>query len=221
MVKFELNPPYLQIALDVPDWDVQKKVLEALPQSEKIIIEAGTPLIKRYGIDIVKKLKKYFPNNMILADLKTLDVGAIEVNFTNEAGAHAAVVSGLANKLSIDKFLAECKKLGVIGVMDMMELQEPLVKIKKLEEKPDVLIFHRGIDTESGETNPKEKWKLIPKIKQYYKPEHDVLLSVAGGVNPETGKEALEMGADILIVGRYITGSEDVKAATQKMLDIL
>ncbi len=221
MEKKQLNPPYVQVALDVPDWEVQKKVLSALPKSDKLILEAGTPLIKRYGIEIVSKIKEFFPNNIVLADLKTLDVGAIEVNFTHDAGAHAAVVSGLANKLSIDKFLAECDKLGVIGVMDMMELSDPMDKIKSLEQKPDILIFHRGIDTESGETNPKKKWKLIPQIKDYFSPEHNALLSVAGGVNPKSGKEALEMGADILIVGRFITGAENVEKAANEMLNIL
>src|SRR6056297_1850795 len=90
MEKKQLNPPYVQVALDVPDWEVQKNVLSNLPKSDKLILEAGTPLIKRYGIDIVSKIKEYFPNNLVLADLKTLDVGAIEVNFTHNAGAHAA-----------------------------------------------------------------------------------------------------------------------------------
>jgi bifunctional enzyme Fae/Hps len=216
-----LNPPYVQVALDIPDWKVQQEVLEALPKDERLIIEAGTPLVKRYGIDIVDKIKKYFPDNIILADLKTLDVGEIEVDFTYEAGADAAVCSGLANSLSDDKFIHACNEKGIISVMDLMEVYDPIEKLKEMEEKPDVIIFHRAIDAESAQQNPEEKWKLIPKIKKFYKPDHDVAIAVAGGINPKSGKEALEMGADILIVGRYITGATNVTKAAKEMLAIL
>ncbi|HIH78092.1 MAG TPA: bifunctional 5,6,7,8-tetrahydromethanopterin hydro-lyase/3-hexulose-6-phosphate synthase, partial [Halobacteria archaeon] len=44
------NPPYLQVALDLTDLSRVQEVIEQLPDSDHIIIELGTPLIKRYGI---------------------------------------------------------------------------------------------------------------------------------------------------------------------------
>ena len=221
MPNYTFQPPYLQVALDIPDWDVQLNVLKNLPQNERLIIEAGTPLIKRYGIDIVKKIREFFPNNIILADLKTLDVGEIEVKFTHVAGADAAVCAGLANPASIDKFLKACKECGILGVMDLMEVANPLEKLKKLTEKPDIIIFHRAIDAEGVQSDPQSRWKMIPAIKEYYAPNHKVALSVAGGIKPDTGKEAVQEGADILIIGRYITGAENIGQATEKMLEVL
>jgi len=40
------NPPYLQVAFDMPDIDAVKNILKQIPQSDHLIIEAGTPLIR-------------------------------------------------------------------------------------------------------------------------------------------------------------------------------
>jgi bifunctional enzyme Fae/Hps len=47
-----------------------------------------------------------------------------------------------------------------------------------------------------------------------------LLIAVAGGIVPETAKEALELGADILIVGRYVTQSRDIERAVRDFLEL-
>jgi len=37
---------------------------------------------------------------------------------------------------------------------------------------------------------------------------------------PETAKEALERGADIIIVGRYVTQSKDTERAVREFLEV-
>ncbi|MFW9896952.1 MAG: hypothetical protein ACFFD7_14190, partial [Candidatus Thorarchaeota archaeon] len=44
---------------------------------------------------------------------------------------------------------------------------------------------------------------------------------VAGGIEPATATYALEQGADILIVGRFIASSKDVEFAMRRMLGVL
>jgi bifunctional enzyme Fae/Hps len=46
------------------------------------------------------------------------------------------------------------------------------------------------------------------------------LVAVAGGIVPETAKEALEKGADIIIVGRYVTQSKDIERAVRDFLEL-
>lgn len=217
----DLHGRYIQVALDLPDWTEQERVLSQIPDDRRIILEAGTPFIKRFGIDVVKKIKNFFPENLILADLKTLDVGSIEVNFSADAGAHLAVCSGLANASSIDKFMATARERHILGVMDLMEVVHPIEKFKQLTVYPDVVIFHRAIDAEDVQSNPEERWRMITEIKKFFGEAHPVKVAVAGGISPETGKMALDMGADILIVGRYITAADNITKATKEMLDIL
>ncbi len=144
------NPPYLQIALDVPDIEKAKDILQRLPASDRIIIEAGTPLVKKYGTGVVHELRAYAKDSFIIADMKTLDVGQVEVDVAFEETADAAVASGLASKETVDKFIYEAKRLGVYSIVDMMEVSNPLPVLESYKQLPDVVIIHRGIDAEKG-----------------------------------------------------------------------
>ena len=109
------------------------------------------------------------PNAFIIADLKTLDVGKLEVDFAFNATADAVVCSGLANDVSIEKFLKEARRVGICGVIDLMEVSDPVGRLSKLKVIPDMVILHKGIDTEATKMDPKLRWAPIPKIKELYK----------------------------------------------------
>ena len=44
-------------------------------------------------------------------------------------------------------------------------------------------------------------------------------IAVAGGIKPNNVEEAIEKGANIIIAGRYIIGSRDVRRAAQDFLE--
>lgn len=227
------RPPYIQVALDHPSIEHHMKVVKDLPKSDRIILEIGTPFLKKYGMEAIKKIRELAPEKFIVADLKTLDVGKLEVDFAFDATADAVVASGLASPSSIDKFILEAQRLGIYGFVDTMEVTNPLEKLSQLKQIPDVVILHRAIDVEQGassqspDTAQKASWALLSKIKELYKDKKlasgkdRVLLAVAGGIEPATAKYALDQGADILIVGRYITSSKDVKNAMRNFINIL
>ncbi len=227
------RPPYLQVALDHPSMEHQAKVIKQLPSSDRIILEVGTPFLKKYGMDAIKQVRELAPNKYIVADLKTLDVGKLEVDDAFKATADGVVVSGLASPSSIDKFLLEAERMGIDGIIDMMEVEDPVAKLKRLKQIPRVVILHRGIDSEQSvsvsgsDEAQRKKWGLVPMIKELYKNDKllsgkdRVLVAVAGGISPETAFNAVHVGADILIVGRYITSSKDVKNSTRRIINIL
>ena len=210
------RPPYLQISLDVPDIERCKKIISQIPGSDRIIIEAGTPLIKRYGTRVMSELRQATKDAFILADLKTLDVGKVEVDLAYEDTADAVVAAGLAPPETIDKFVHEAKRLGIYGAVDMLNVEDPVGKLKQLKEFPDMVILHRGIDQETGRSLG---LGLIQELRQNF---HDkrFLIGVAGGIVPETAKEALEKGADVIIVGRYVTQAKDVERAVRDFLEV-
>ena len=210
-------PPYVQIALDMPDIDALKKVVSQLPKSDRILFEVGTPLVKRYGMEVIREIRKFAKDAFVIADLKTLDVGQVEVDLAFNETADAVVVSGLASSSTINKFIYESKRLGIYSSVDMMEVNDPLGVLKGLDDTPDIVILHRGIDEES---KGKTRWQVIQDIKNEL-PGKKILFSVAGGIREETAKEALKKGADILIVGRYITQSKDVEKAARGLLNLV
>ncbi len=212
------DPPYLQVAMDIPNWEHIGRVVKELPRNDHLIIEAGTPLIKRYGVDIVGKIKEIKPETFVIADLKTLDTGNLEVRMVSDAGADAVVISGLAPHQTIEKAITETRKTGIYSSLDMLNVADPIEVIKGLHKSgfmPDVIELHRAIDVEQDEQHA---WGNIKEIKQI---DGKVLVAVAGGVREETAPEALEGGADIIIVGRGITNTKDVEGVSRRFLRLM
>jgi bifunctional enzyme Fae/Hps len=210
------RPPYLQIALDAPSLESAKKVIEQLPGSDRIILEVGTPFIKRYGTRGINELRQIAKDKFIIADLKTLDVGKVEVDIAYEDTADAVVAAGLAPAETLDATVSESRRLGIYAVIDMLNVEDVLGKLKSIKEFPDIVILHRGIDQETGRSSGLERIKII---RQAF-PNKKFLIAVAGGIVPETAKEALDQGADILIVGRYVTQSKDIERSVRDFLEL-
>lgn len=210
------RPPYLQIALDIPSLERSKAIIECLPESDRIILEVGTPLLKRYGVKVIRDLREVAKEYFIIADLKTLDVGKVEADLAFEETADAVVCAGLAAPETIDEFVHEAQRLGIYAVLDTMNVENLIAKLKSLKNFPDVVILHRPIDVEKS--GKQHAWAVIKEIKQTFK-DRKFLVAVAGGIVPQNVQEALGFGADIIIVGRYITQCRDVERATRDFLD--
>ncbi len=212
------DAPYLQVALDNPNITAISNVVQQLPVSDHLILEAGTPLIKRYGVDVIRKLREIRPDAFIVADLKTLDTGNLEARMVADATADAIVVSALAPIPTLDKAIKEAHKTGIYAVMDTLNNPDPLSVLEQLEELPDVVELHRAIDLEEGEE--KHAWKGIRDIKALAeKRKSKMLVAVAGGVRVDVIPDALGLGADILVVGRAITNSKNIRQAAEQFLE--
>jgi bifunctional enzyme Fae/Hps len=64
------------------------------------------------------------------------------------------------------------------------------------------------------------RWGYIGEIRKAFK-DRRILIAVAGGIRPHTARIALDAGADVLIVGRYITQSRDVERSVEEFLPYL
>jgi bifunctional enzyme Fae/Hps len=206
------DPPYLQVAMDLVDRNHMRKVLEELPQNDHLILEAGTPLIKKFGLSIISEIREIRPDAFIVADLKTLDTGNLEARMTADAGADAVVISGLAPLSTIEKAITDTRKTGIYSVVDMLNVEDPVAVIEQLAVKPDVVELHRAIDVEESE----HAWGDIPAIKKAGGKR--LLVATAGGIRLHVVKDALRAGADILVVGRAITGSKNIKNVAEEFL---
>lgn len=212
------NPPYLQVAMDLVDMQSVERVLTGVPKNDHVIIEAGTPLIKQFGLNVIGEIRKIRPDAFIIADLKTLDTGNLEARMAANASADAVVVSGLAPVSTIDKFVREARKTGIYSVIDMLNVEKPAELIRELAKVgavPDIVEMHRAIDAEGSEYN----WGEIPAIKKAGGSK--LLVATAGGIRQHVVKEALKQGADILVVGRAITASKNIKNAAEGFLEEL
>ena len=212
------DPPYLQVALDLVDLAVVRRVLSQLPDSDHLLIEVGTPLVKKFGASVVKEIRNVRPSSFVVLDLKTLDTGNLEVRLAADATADAVVISGLAPTKTLELAIKEARKTGVYSVIDMLNVPDPLAVLRSLSALPDVVEMHRAIDQEAEKHN----WAVIAEIKKMASgADRRLLVAVAGGIRVETVAEALRSGADIVVTGRAITGSKDIKDAAEQFLNEL
>lgn len=190
---FVENQRYVQIAFNHTAADVYN-ILPKIPYDPRIIIEAGTPYIKREGLAGIRLIRRLW-RGLVVADLKVTDGANEEVQFAYSAGANAITAAGTAPKETLDFFNEVCNQYGVLSMIDMLGQENPLRKLLPLKFKPKAVVIHKGRDEEA---NPRSiiRYKDINKVRSKY----GVLVSVAGGLDHNSVRKAYFNGADIAVV---------------------
>jgi len=200
----------LQVALDLLNAHRALAIArDSVKGDAKCWLEAGTPLIKSEGMDIVRKLKQNFPKQTIVADMKTMDTGAFETEMAAKAGADVVCILGASDDSTILDALKSARKYGTKIMVDLIGVKNKVERAKKLEKLGvDYLCIHVGIDEQM--TGKKTTGVLSSIIKSTSTP-----VAVAGGLNSETVVDVVKAGASIIIVGGAITKAKDVTKATK------
>ena len=203
--------PILQLALDFVDLIRAIKLAEEAVGGGADWLEAGTPLIKSAGLDCVRELRKIFPHHPIVADMKTMDVGRIEVESAAKAGADIIAVLGIASDSTIKECIQAGGHYGAKIMVDLLGVSEFLTRAKEVEQMgADYLCLHTSIDEQM---QGKVSFEKVSRVVQ----EVNIPVAAAGGINSENACQAVESGATIVIVGGAITKSEDAQKATQEI----
>jgi 3-keto-L-gulonate-6-phosphate decarboxylase len=161
--------------------------------SDRILIEAGTPFIKREGMDGIRAIRKAWSGHLV-ADLKTVDGALGEVEMVWRAGATAATVLGSSPPETLDLFIARCAALSMGSMIDMLGVRDPLRVLMKLKRPPDVVVLHRGRD-EEGVRGKVIQYKHVNRLRSKF----DVVISAAGGVDLKEARSAIFNGANIVV----------------------
>jgi len=192
-VRLQGNIRYLQLAFN-DNWAQVRRILPVIPKSERILIEAGTPYIKREGLAGIRAIRARWPGP-IVADLKTVDGGAEEVALVHSAGATAATAFGSSPIETLDRFISTCYDLQLDSMIDMLGVDDPLGVLMHLKKPPQVVVLHRGRD-EEGTRGKVIGYKHINRLRSKF----DVLISAAGGVDLREARSAIFNGANIVVV---------------------
>jgi len=203
--------PILQVALDFIDLPRALKLAGEALEGGADWIEAGTPLIKSTGLDAVRELRKKFPRVTLVADMKTMDVGRIEVESAAKAGADVVVVLGLASDSTIRECVEAGRHYGAKIMVDLLEVDQLLERAREIEKMgADYIGLHTSVDEQmEGKVSFQGVRTIAGKT--------GIPIAVAGGVNSENAHKAVEAGANIIIVGGAIIKSVDAKKATAEI----
>ncbi|MFW5847084.1 MAG: 3-hexulose-6-phosphate synthase [Nanoarchaeota archaeon] len=217
----------LQIALDVID---AKKALNICKKIQNYIdiIEIGTPLVKSNGLRIVKKFKKF--KKFILLDLKTMDTGFLESEIAFNSGVDVTTVCASSNIETIKQSIKAARKYNkkvLVDLINIKDVEKKTRELLKLENVPDYICVHTGIDMQNKGKRPLEDLKKVSEIlknknqnknkKKQKKPK----LAVAGGINLENLKEVKKYFPEIIIVGGAITKSQNPEEIARKLKEII
>ncbi len=217
--KLEHKNRYLQIAFNYDDRMV-RQILPTIAYSDRILIEAGTPYLKREGMDGIRMIRRFWRGHVV-ADIKTVDGALGEVDMVQSAGATAATVLGNSPTETLDLFIDRCDRLGLISMIDMLGVKDPLKVMMSLTKPPDVMVLHKGRDEES--TRGKLiQYRHVNRVRSKF----DVLISAAGGVGIKEARSAIFNGANIVVANlvhpsdpwKGISTSSDVGAMAQEFL---
>jgi bifunctional enzyme Fae/Hps len=213
---------YLQIAFNY-DIHMVKRLLPRIPFSGRILIEAGTPYIKREGMAGIRYIRRWW-RGLIVADIKVADGALGEVQMVRAAGANAVTVLGNAPRETINLFLEACSNYELISMIDMIGVEDPLNVIRRLRKPPDVIVLHLGRDEES--TRGKLiQYRHVNRIRSKF----PVLISAAGGVDVKQARSAIFNGANIVVanivqsggIWRGISAAADIGEMAQQFLDTI
>lgn len=209
-----MNKPILQVALDLVEL---KRAIEIAKDVEEYVdwIEVGTPLIKSEGMNAIRVLKKSFRDHKIVADMKTIDTGALEVEMCAKSGADIAVILALSNNSTIEEAIKSGRKYGCEIMADLINHPNPVERAKELEELGvDYINVHVGIDAQMLGYDPLEILKEVVK-------EVNIPIAVAGGLDFEKASLCVSIGADIVIVGGNIVRTKNPKESAKKFREYI
>ncbi len=201
--------PILQVALDFLNLSQALRVAREARAGGADWLEAGTPLIKSEGLDAVRQLHREFPEVPIVADLKTMDAGRVEIEAAAKAGAQIASILGLASDATIQECVHTGRSYGVQICVDLLGCTDPVARAQHVAGLGvDFVGLHCPIDEQMHGLNAFEQLRHVAQAVA-------LPVAAAGGINSENVVEAIDAGASIAIVGGAITKSADAKAATE------
>ncbi len=205
----------LQVALDLMQLDRAIQIARESVEGGVDWLEAGTPLIKSEGMESVRALKKEFVDRRIVADMKTMDTGAFEVEIASKAGSDIVVIMAQADDTTILESVKAARRYGSEIVADLIGVEDSVRRAKEVQELGvDYLCVHVSIDEQMIAKGPLETLRAVCEVSR-------VPVAVAGGLNSETVVEAVKAGASIVIVGGAIIKAAKVKEATEAIKEAL
>lgn len=201
----------LQVALDILELKRGLQIAQESLDGGADWIEVGTPLIKSEGMTAIRAMRDQFPGSVIVADMKIADTGTLEVEMAAKAGANIVCILADADDSVIAEAVRASRLYGTQLMADLINVTDPVSRALQLESLGvDIICAHVGIDQQMI---GKSSIDLLTTLSD----QVHITLAVAGGIDAATAGQAVTCGADIVIVGGWITRSADVMKSTNRI----
>ncbi|MCT0010958.1 3-hexulose-6-phosphate synthase [Weissella cibaria] len=205
----------LQLAIDLEDIQGAINLIRKTKDSIDIF-EYGTPLVINFGLEGLQKIRTEFPDIMLLADLKIMDVASYEVTQAFKYGADITTILGVAEDQSIKDAIKTAHEAGKEILVDMIGVQDIENRAREVDEfGADYVGTHTGYDLQALGQNPFEEFNLITNNVSKTK------TAIAGGIKLSASEEIKKANPDLLIIGGAISTADDPAEAAAEFKKIL
>lgn len=202
----------LQVAVDTTTLKRGLQIAKEAAQGGAQWIEVGTPLLKSEGMEAVRAFRRALKGKVIVADMKTADVGGGEVELAAKAGAGVVHVLGSAHDETIRDAVRAGRKYGCWIAVDLMGIGDKVARAREVEAMGvHHVSVHVGVDEQMVGLSPV---KMVGAVAEAV----SVPVAAAGGLNSETAPSVVKAGATIIIVGGALTKAEHPLEETRKLL---
>lgn len=210
--------PQIQLALDYFDL-APALAMTQLVHQEVDVIEIGTPLTKAAGMLAVRTVREMCPDKLILADIKSPDVGGGEARMAFDAGADWMTVLGAAPLDTVRLALQEAaKRPGKEMFIELTGIRDILTRAKEWREiGVERMVYHRGWD----EGNLSRTWDEGDRETIQELTRMGFKISVAGGIDLALIPFFKELDIKVFIIGRAIREANDPPAAARKIRQLI
>jgi 3-dehydro-L-gulonate-6-phosphate decarboxylase len=205
--------PMLQFALDFitlpPAIAVASKTAPHVD-----IFEIGTPLCKAAGLDAIRAVREVCPNNLILADFKTPDVGWLEAKMAFDAGADLMTVIGGAPMATVESALKTANEYGKEILMELTGVRDIIARATEWRQVGiEWMVYHRGWDEEAS--NRQWSQNDLDTIQRLI--DMGFKVTVTGGITLESIPFFQSIPVTAIITGRAIHAAKDPVASAMEI----
>jgi len=201
----------LQIAIDAADME---RVMGMAEQIHDVIdiVEVGTPVIMKYGVEPVRRLKEKYPNLTVLADTKIADAGEYECQEVCDSGADIITVMAFADNGTIQAVADTAHRNGRRCMVDLLSIADIASRARELETLgADIICVHTGVEMQAKGRTPLQDLKdLVSAVA----PEK---CAVAGGIGMATLAQYAALKPGIVISGGALGKAPDLRRAVLEM----
>jgi 3-hexulose-6-phosphate synthase len=192
-----LSHPIVQLSLDLTSLDEALDTAAIGVEAGVDWLEAGTPLLLAEGLRAVEALRARFPEQPIVADLKTMDGGYLEAEMMAKAGADLVVVMGRAHEATIRRVVDAGRDFGIKVMGDNLAADDRVACARWLERLGvDFIVHHIGYDERNmihGLSPLDELDAVVAAVS--------IPVQAVGGLSIEQAIECPAHGAPLVVIG--------------------
>ncbi|MFJ7755287.1 3-hexulose-6-phosphate synthase [Peribacillus muralis] len=173
-------------------------------------IEVGTSLIKEYGVNSIKEMSAHFPNKKIVADMKTIDNAAYEMDLCFKNGADMATVMGGAPDITIQACLEKASEYKGQIMIDLLNVSDS--RLERLQMYKQA-IFCEHVSKDSQENANQSLLNVRSHAGS--------MRAAAGGITLSSIPAMIANRLDVMIIGSAITKAKDPADAARRFKEAM